>query len=336
MPNSDDSTSGPVFWGRLRSIVERNPKHQGYDQFSTSHRGIAIAVSVLVSALLWFVFSMQKNYSLVVDLPAVVVDLPTDRALTQVPPQTVRVQVQGEGLSLFRLYYNRPAYPLDASQGVVDLESTPPELPKNLRIETVSPRTFAARTEERITRKIPVLLRFDVTTPETHSLLAPPRAVPDSVRVSGARSIVENLTEWPTEVFRAPDLTDSVALSIALVDSLSQLLDRELDRTTAIAVSREFTGATREVEVIIEGAPSNEKIVTLEPSHLTVRYRVLLSEFRESQRAPDFFATVQYDEIRADTTGRVKPHLHPPANLTLRDVQWSPTSLRYFNYLVNN
>jgi hypothetical protein len=121
-----------------------------------------------------------------------------------------------------------------------------------------------------------------------------------------------------------------------LIDSLSQLLEREFDRTTAIAVSREFTGATREVEVIIEGAPSNEKIVTLEPSHLTVRYRVLLSDFKESERAPDFFATVQYDEIRADTTGRVKPHLHPPANLTLRDVQWSPTSLRYFNYLVNN
>ena len=121
-----------------------------------------------------------------------------------------------------------------------------------------------------------------------------------------------------------------------MIDTLEHLIDRDVNSTTAVVVAREFTGATREVEVIIQGAPSTEKLVTLEPALITVRYRVLLSEFREAQRAPDFFATVQYDQIRADTTGRVKPRLHPPANLTLRDVQWSPTSLRYFNYLVND
>ena len=320
----------------MRSIFDRNGKSQGYDHASPPHRGFAIAISVLVSALLWFVFSMQKNYSLVVDLPTVVVNLPIERALTQVPPRSVRVQVEGEGISLFQLYYNRPAYPLDASLEVSDLESTPPELPKNLRLESVMPRTFAARTDERVTRTVPIRLRYDVTTPDTYELLYPPIVTPDSVRVSGARSIIDGLTEWPTRRLRVSNLTDSVAAQVALVDTLQQLVDRELESTTAIAVAREFTGATRVVEVIIEGAPSTEKLVTLEPSRLTVRYRVLLSEFRESQRAPDFFATVQYDDIRSDTTGRVRPRLHPPANLTLRDMQWSPTSLRYFNYLIND
>lgn len=336
MPPSEDNSAGPVFWGRLRSIFERDAGHQSYDRTSPRHRSIAIGVSILVSALLWFVFSMQKEFSLVVDLPTSVVNLPAERALTRVPPRSVRVQVQGEGISLFQLYYNRPAYPLDASQEVVDLESMPPELPKNLRLETVAPRTFTPRTEERITREIPIRLRSQIATPETHELLRPPVVRPDSVRVSGARSIISALDEWPTEVLRVSRLTDSVAVEVALVDTLDRLVERDLVATTAVAVAREFTGATREVEVIIEGAPSTEKLVTLEPSRVTVRYRVLLSEFREAQRAPDFFATVQYDEIRSDTTGRVRPRLHPPANLTLRDVQWSPTSLRYFNYLVTD
>lgn len=336
MPTSEDNTSAPVFWGRLRSIFERERKDQGYRNTTPRHRGFAIAISVLVSALLWFVFSMQKQFTLVVDLPTAAVNLPADRALTQVPPQTVRVQVQGEGISLFRLYYNRPTYPLDTSREIVDLESSPPDLPKNVRIESVAPRTFAARTDVRITKKIPIQLRYDITTPETHEMLYPPIVIPDSVRISGARSIVEGITRWPTESFRVHELTDSLAAEVALVDTLAHLVDRELTTVTAVAVSREFTGGTREVEVIIEGAPSAEKLVTLEPPRLTVRYRVLLSEFREAERAPDFFATVQYDEIRSDTTGRIKPRLHPPANLTLRDVRWSPTSLRYFNYLVNN
>ncbi len=336
MPEPEDSASGPVFWGRLRSIFESEGRRPGYDRTPPRHRSVAIAVSVLVSALLWFVFSMQKDFSLAVDLPTAVVNLPTDRALTRVPPNRVRVLVQGEGLSLFQLYYNRPAYPLDASREIVDLESTPPELPKNLRLETVTPRTFAAQTDERTSKKIPIRVRSEITTPDTHELLEAPSVLPDSVRVSGARSILQTLTEWPTAVFIARDLTDSVTTELPLIDSLRLLVDREIAATSITAISREFTGATRQVDVIIEGAPSTEKFVTLEPSRLTVTYRVLLSDFRESQRAPDFFATVQYDEIRSDTTGRVRPRLHMPANLTLRDIQWSPTSLRYFNYLVNN
>ncbi|MDX1429308.1 MAG: hypothetical protein R3282_03425, partial [Rhodothermales bacterium] len=262
--------------------------------------------------------------------------LPAGQALAELPPKNVRVQVRGEGVSLFRVYYDRPAVPIDAGREVVNLDAAPADLLRNLTLESVRPRTYIVRTDERVTRRVPIDLRTTITTPNTHELIDRPRPVPDSVTVSGAASVVNTIGSWPTVLFERRGLADSVAVQVALVDTLQGLVETDIDRTTVVAVAREFTGAEREVEVILEGAPSANKLVTLEPSALTVKYRVLLSEFNQSLRAPDFFATVQYEDIRSDTTGRVKPQLFLPEELHIRDVQFFPSSLRYYNYLVTD
>jgi len=264
------------------------------DADETPRRTIAIAVCTLISALLWFTFSMQETYSYSIELSTVVRNLPENRALSELPPDKVRVQVQGEGLSLFQLYYNPPVVPIDATLNMVDLEASPPDLPKNLRVESIIPRTYIPRTEPRETKKIPVRLRSTLSTPPTHDFLTPPRVIPDSVEVSGARSTILNLRDWPTVITRRDNVTDSISVFVDLVDTLEGLVRRSVDRVLLVADSREFTGGTRDIDVIVEGSPSSQKLVTLEPSKIRVRYRVLLSDFRKAETAADFFATVRY------------------------------------------
>ncbi len=333
--NENDNASAPVFWERFKAFFEGQRSYGDYPEASSGRRGTAIAVCIMTSALLWFVFSLQKTYSLALDLPTTVVNLPAGQALAELPPSNVRVQVRGEGVSLFRIYYNRPSLPIDAGREIVNLDATPSDLLRNLTLESVRPRTYVVRTDERITRRVPIRLRAKINTPDTHELIDVPRTVPDSITVSGAASVVELIEYWPTVSIVRNGLVDSIAVQISLVDSLVGLVERDIERATLIAVAREFTGAEREVDVILEGAPSSDKLVTLEPSSLTVRYRVLLTEFNQSLRAPNFFATVRYEDIRSDTTGRVKPHLFLPDDLHIRDVQFFPQSLRYYNYLVS-
>jgi hypothetical protein len=325
-------------YGWLRGLRNafRAARQDSVDVDESPRRTIAIAVCTLISALLWFTFSMQETYTYSIDLATSVRNLPENRALSELPPEKVRVQVQGEGLSLFQLYYNPPVVPIDAAQNLVDLEATPPDLPKNLSLESVAPRTYIPRTEPRETKTVPVLLRATLLTPPTHDFLTPPRVVPDSVEVSGARSIMQNLRAWPTVHFRQDNVTDSISVYVDLVDSLEGLVRRTADRVLLVADVREFTGGTREIDVIVDGSPSSQKLVTLEPSKIKVRYRVLLSDFRKAETAPDFFATVRYGDIRRDTTGRVQPLLNLPSDIVLRDVTISPPSLRYYDFLVED
>lgn len=332
MSTKDNGSNVPVFWDRLR----RQPSFsRPVDAFAEDKgRGAVITMCVLVSALLWFTFSMRETHSLALQLSTEIQNLPDGEALVGLAPKNVQFEVEGEGLSLIRLYYNPPVIVVDAASDEVDFVATAPELPKSIRIENATPRMFYPRREASVTKKVPIRPRLTITTPNTHDLTTPPTIQPDSVVVTGARSIIDSVAEWPTVSFESSSLEDTLDVSLALRDSLNGLVNRDVEEVRLLAVSQEFTGATREIDVIITGAPS-QKFVTLDPSSVTVRFRVLLSQFNDAARATDFFATVSHDDIRTDTTGRIRPVIHLPSGIVLTDVQHSPPTLRYYDYLVD-
>lgn len=333
-PNSKVNSSAQLssFWERLYGALVGDDGEEGGEN-QPKRRGLAITISVLVSALLWFTFSMRETYSALLQLPIQIVNLPETQSLRVLPPPSVRVQVQGEGLTLIRLSLNKPVVPVNGQRNEVDLRESVAEVLQNVQLLSVSPPTLGLEKERRVTRKIPIRLRADVDTPPTHDLIAPPAILPDSVEVSGAASVVGELQYWPTERIEITGLRDSVQVEVSLADTLRGLVARNTDATTLRAVAGQFTEGSREIEVLVTEQPSNQRLVTLEPSVIQVRYKVLFEQYRQAEEAQDFFATVSYDEIRRDTTGRVRPRITLPKGLILRDVEPIPPTLRYYQRL---
>ncbi|QXD15251.1 hypothetical protein GQ464_017925 [Rhodocaloribacter litoris] len=302
--------------------------------YEPQNRGLVITVCIFTATLLWLIFTMQAVHTVSLSFPTEIRNLPPDEALVALPPRTVRVQVKGEGIQLLRLYYNPPTVPIDAGAGEINFDGVVTELAGGVQVEGVFPRTFVVRKEERTSRTVPIHARVEVRTPPAFELLGPVRLRPDSVAVSGAVSVLENLHFWPTVHRVFENVRDTLRTTVPLADTLAGLVLREFDAVEVLAVVEEFTEAVREIRVLVPGAPLGQEYVQLAPPTITVRYRVPLSQYDAAQRAEDFFATVSYDEIRADTTGRVRPRLHTPANLALRDVDYFPRTLRYFNVLL--
>ena len=327
--NTGISAQGAAFWERFVGLLVRDRKRQD-EPGGNQRKGLAITIATLVSTLLWFTFSMRETYSVLVLLPTEVVNLPETEALRQLPPPTIRAQVEGEGLNLIRLRLNPPVVLINGERQEVALRDAVSEVLTNVRLESVSPSTFTLQKEERVTRKVPIELRAEIETPPEFDLVEPPRITPDSVEVSGAASVVEGITAWPSRPFRIDELRDSLVTRVMLSDTLSGLLARNLEATTLTAVAQRFTEGQREIGVTVTGEPSSQRLVTLEPATIRVRYRVLFSQYDEALHAMDFFATVSFDEIRSDTTGRVRPDVHLPAGVILRDVELRPPTLRYY------
>jgi hypothetical protein len=76
--------------------------------------------------------------------------------------------------------------------------------------------------------------------------------------------------------------------------------------------------------------------VSLQPSTVRIRYRVLFEDFFKARRSSEFFATVSYDQIRSDTTGYVVPRVHVPADLHIRNPEPIPPRLRYYTFVTGN
>lgn len=314
---------------RIQTLFAPDSDRRG-DEDSTRTKGWVIALCVLASCILWFAFSMQEDYVQVLEFPTELTNLPADKALAATPPRTVRIQLEAEGIQILRLYYNPPTMPIDVSGGEVDLGLAAPEIVKNVSIQSVTPRTVALAVEDRITRRVPVQPRINMEFSPGYRMIGRVTAYPDSVSISGARSIIENIVSWPTETRNLGAMRDSLHAPVALSDSLAPLLDMEVTEVIVKADIQAFTEARRMVPVRPVGLPAGVE-VTFEPAVVQVIYQVPLSQYDDVMEAEAFYAFVPYADILRDTLGRVFPMLHLPEGLEVRSPRFEPESLKYYD-----
>jgi len=327
--NSD--SQGAIFWEWLRALFvpEEEPRRN-----EDPRRGLAITTCVLLSCILWLSLTLGEQRTQTIQLPVEVVETPEGQALAEVPPTHVRVQLQGRGLDLIRLLYTRPVVEVSATTSQVDVTEEI-ALPQgtSLRIESVTPASFEMALETRRTRDVPVQSRVQVNLASEYELIEALQFEPDSVEVEGAESIVRRLDAWPTMSRSVDNLQDTVEVQVPLADTLSRLVDVRPQTVRMIARAGRFVEETREVEVEVTGVPVGQDLVSLQPSTIQIRYRVLFRDLFKARRSSEFFATVSYDQIRSDTTGYVTPRVHVPPDLLILDEEAIPSRLRYYTFV---
>lgn len=322
----------PSFWHSLRRVFTStgpvNPEEAPHNA------GFVATLCVLGAVLIWFLLTMSERHIAEIEMPTEVVSLPPGQALVAPPPPTVRVEVEGEGFELLQLFFDRPTISIPAtSSNQVDLYDVIPRLPGGVNRRNVTPRTLSLQTDERITRRMPVLVRVRLRMPPTFGLSGNLRVVPDSVTVTGAARIVNALEAWPTERRVFENVRDTFQTEVALSDTLDGFVTVSDAGVRVEAPVAEFTGGEREIDVRLRGAPSSERLVALDPSTVRVSFRVLLDQYREAMNAADFYATVSYDEIRQGNTVWLRPVVNLPEGLVIRDYEITPPQVSYYTVL---
>ena len=329
MPNKSGHIFGSRFTDRVKSIFA-DPTANNFEREKAPRRkGLVITLCTLASAILWFMFSMQETYTQFFVFPTSVENVPPEQALIDLPPQTIRVQVQGQGVQLLRLYYQPPTIVLDAAASPIDVSVAVSELTGPVRMESVMPTRIDLSLEERITRKLPILAAVDIQVESGYQEMGPRILSPDSVTVSGARSIVESLTNWQTIPVRVIQVNEPTTLLLTLRDSLAGLVELDVSESNFDVDVQAFTEGRRQIDVRVENAPAGQEIA-FDPSSTTVTFQVPVNQFDLAQSSDEFYAFIPYDEIRSDTVGRVFPRIHLPDSLDIRESRISPVSFGYF------
>jgi YbbR domain-containing protein len=322
----------PIFLERLRSLFRTSDDTDPHEE--NPHRGMAIAVCVMLSFVLWLSLTLQEQRVVTVAFPVEVSGIPADKALVERPPASVDVQLQGAGMDLLRLVFNPPPILASAGEGALNVEEAL-SIPRanDARVQSVTPQSIDVRMEPRVQREIPVRPRLNVQLSSAYELIRPPQIAPGSISVSGATSVVSDLTAWPTDSLTLRDVRDTLRTSVPLQDTLTGLVERSAEAVRVTVEAGKFAEETREVDVEVTGVPGGQNLVALQPSSVRIRYRVLFDQLFDSRRSSEFFATVSYSQIRSDTTGYVTPRIHVPSDLVIRDPEPIPPRLQYYTFL---
>ncbi|HEX9951787.1 MAG TPA: YbbR-like domain-containing protein, partial [Rubricoccaceae bacterium] len=194
----------------------------------------AMAISLVLAVGLWFTFGLRETYVVTVPVELRVVGVPAGQALRAAPPAAARATFRGEGWRLMLLARSTPVVPIDADAAAVDLERAvlASGLSANLTLQGVRPKTARLSLERLARRRVPVRLVSDIRTAPSYGLLRPPRLLPDSVEVTGAASLVEGLTSWPTVRLVLDGLQAPTTRTVALADPFGGLLMPSVRSTT--------------------------------------------------------------------------------------------------------
>lgn len=298
--------------------------------------GVALAVSVVISVLFWFTLKMQEQYTIAMDLPTEVVNVPEGESLTERPPEQVRVQVQGEGWQLLQIYYRRQPISLNVANDPITVqEAAQLSAGSGISVTGANPPTVELDTGPRITRRVPVRPRARIEPAQTYEVVGSLTVEPDSVLVSGADSLVSVIDRWPTERVEREGVREDLDIRVGLADTLEGLVSVDTDRVRVRADVELFTEAVREVPVRVTDRPPGAREVRLEPSTVNVIFRVPMSQYERAVEIEGFSASVSYSTILRDTTGTVEPDVQTPNSITVRGVRVEPDRLRYFTVITS-
>lgn len=326
---------------RALSIWDSIVKNNAEKNVEESRKGkfVVFIIAFVLALCLWLMVNLSRDYNLNVSLPITLGNMPSDQALAEKLPEFATVSISGEGWQLINVYNNPPPVYIDVSENEINLyEQVQSQINANpdLSVQKVQPLFLNLDMEKRVTKRIPVVSDVQVAFEDQYDFVGEPKLEPDSVSISGAGSILENIDRWETERLELADVDDDISTSVSLKDP-GVLLDISPNQITYSADVGQYTEGESRVFVNTRNMPSGRS-VSFSPSTITIKYDVPIDEYAQLQNVDNlFFAYVTYNQISEDTTGFVVPNIEQSGasdvNLKIRSFQ--PSRVSYFMVLNN-
>ncbi len=311
-------------------------KEEQEDVFFTREKVQAFIFAFIFSLSLWFVVNLGRDYNVTMSVPLEVTNLSDDIALSSEIPEYASVSLSGEGWNLINVYTSPPTILLSAENQQVNLFDEIRQqigAVSDLSVVQVDPIIVTIETEEKVTRKVPVISRVEISLRDQYGTLGEPSFQPDSVVITGPGSKIEEIEAWETEETEVSNVARDVSMEVDLKRPERGGVRVEPSTILYRVDVAEFTEAEARIPIRTRNLPSG-KAVTYNPSTITVRYVVPIEQYNDVQNTRPFFAFVDYASIEEDETGLITPEIEKATDefdVRLRNFQ--PTRVSYFNIL---
>ena len=300
-------------------------------------RIVVFIVALILALCLWLMVNLSRDYNLNLDLKINLTGLPQNKALAEDFPETATVSVTGEGWKLISLYNNPPSIDISVNNSEVNLYDQVQQkmTAAAIELQKVQPLILTLDLEDRVTKKVPLHSNVEVSFEQQYDFLESPVLVPDSVNISGAKSLVRSINEWSTDSVRIREVSQNVEQIVPLKDP-GDLITLSTAQVAYRARVAQFTEGEENVDIMTRNLPTG-RMVSYSPSSLTVKYDIPLSEYTKIKDKRLFNAYVTYQQIANDSTGFVRPQIEQVAdNFHIRVRSFQPRRAAYFIVLGDN
>lgn len=293
-------------------------------------------LSLMSALFLWFYVVTDNTYESVVAVPLRIKNLPEDQLLVKPLPEAVHVLFRATGKSFLGLGFRNKRIELDLTHTenatvyslTLDMVRGIPRSENCQPIQIVGTDSVWIYLDQVLEKKIPVLPRIVVNLSDGYTQVGPILIEPDSIRISGPKTLVQNMTSVTTarRVFdnTARKLRGRIDLTPTESD---QIVYSDETIRYVIDIQRMHEIEMKEIPVQVVNVPPALKVIVV-PSTLSLKLRGgvdLLMQLREE----DIQATIDFQSRYRYPDDRVPASINVP-----RDVSFSDVRPKFFECIV--
>lgn len=292
--------------------------------------------SLFFALLIWFFVAMTKRYTAAVSLPVVLKTENATRTVKGDYPKRIEVKLESEGWKILSLYLGQTEWVVDLSnevqKDVLEIETLLKAtqyikpLPEGMKVLEVEPQVLELELEEKITKRVPIRLATQLIAQPGFVIRPNIQIQPESLTVSGARSIVEPIRFWKAIVPSKQELANAFQLELPLEDTLKEVVTRSVNKVKVNGVAEQLS-ENEFSDVPISLIKSKRPVyVTLIPSRVNITLSGAVSDLAKV-RAESLSVIIDGEKLLNDTTGYIVPVVKYPRGLELRRL--SPEKIQY-------
>ena len=277
--------------------------------------------SLLIAIGLWIYATLQDEYHTVVAVP-LIVEPPTGRAIENILPNRVSIDVAGTGWYLFNYMYVNKLKKCKVNLDDVRKDDTiyvisSIDMQKGLEgLNRITPQRFYperinVKTGEIVEKEVRIVSDAKVNLKDGFVLVGDIKTEPQTVTIIGNKNLIDTIRIWKTKKIEFNRVNTSFSHIVQASDSLSSVIDITPKDITIFATVQQYGEKTfNDIEIrIINGQLPPEHIIS--PKYLSVTLSggiELLNKIKSS----DISITVDYEAIISDRNGIIKPVITIP------------------------
>ena len=292
-----------------------------------------IIASIIFAVLMWVSVNLSTEETIVTNIPVVIKNLPSNKALRYFVPNTITLRMKGLGWQLAGIYlFKEPEYVIDFSnysEAYIITNRDPSEylkLPASVFPLEIDPDTIFIGLDSLVKKSVPVVPKITVSCSNGYGIVGDWQVIPESITISGGLSLVSQINEFATISYRYENQRQPLDLKIQIDEPQMQGLDISPKQVRLIVDIQPFAEKTVAGVVITAiSVPSNREIIFIPPKiDLIVRGGI----DRLAKLTPDDFPVVfNYQYLVKDTIGILTPQPVTPEGIKV--LQKIPEQIRF-------
>jgi hypothetical protein len=301
---------------------------------------LMFSVFLIISASIWMLNALSKNYTSIIEYPLIYTDFPEERVFIGEMPEHLDLEINAHGYALLRYKMFRKPVPIsfkisafnmnrrnDSSSAYIltrylrDQIST--QLPAELQLLEIKPDTLHFQFTDRVTRRVKVRPDLAFSVDNQFTIKDEIQLSPDSVDLTGPDLILDTLDFVSTERMDLGLLTRNFRDKVKLKQIPE--LQYAVSRVDCFIELERFTEMQVPVSIEVLNLPDSILLQTF-PSRVILTCRVGLSKYDRVEGHP-FRAVVDYELI--DERTKVLNVNVQNLPLYLLSYEYSPKSVEF-------